>query len=82
MQNERTESASVSDVQNVAFPGPVAPSNLGHELRNPLAAIQALSEIMRDNPDMASERRQEFLGKVVDEAKRLARCIDRLLYNV
>lgn len=81
MQTETPKPASFHAIEDGVRPTCVSPLKLDHELRNPLAAIRALSEIVRDNPDMESGQRQLFLRSIVDETKRLAHSIDRLLYN-
>jgi uncharacterized protein YjiS (DUF1127 family) len=48
-------------------------------LRNPLASIRSLSEILRDNPHLPRTTREHFLGKVIAESERLDRAIDRVL---
>lgn len=54
-------------------------SSVTHELRTPLTSIRALSELMRDEPDMAPAQRQQFLGLVVAEAERLSRLVNQVL---
>ncbi len=50
-----------------------------HELRTPLTSIRSFSEILRDNPDIASDERQEFLGIITKESERLTRLINQVL---
>jgi len=54
-------------------------SSVTHELRTPLASIRALAELMRDEPEMASAQRQQFLAIVVAEAERLSRLVNQVL---
>lgn len=54
-------------------------SSVTHELRTPLTSIRAFAELMRDDPQMAREQRQQFLGLVVDEAERLSRLVNQVL---
>ena len=54
-------------------------SSVTHELRTPLTSIRALSEMMRDDPDMAAADRQRFLGIVVAETERLSRLVGQVL---
>lgn len=54
-------------------------SSVTHELRTPLTSIRALSEMMRDDPDMAVADRQRFLGIVVAETERLSRLVGQVL---
>jgi Na+/proline symporter/nitrogen-specific signal transduction histidine kinase len=54
-------------------------SSVTHELRTPLTSIRALTELMRDDPEMPAEQRQEFLGIVVSETERLSRLVNQVL---
>jgi Na+/proline symporter/nitrogen-specific signal transduction histidine kinase len=54
-------------------------SSVTHELRTPLTSIRALTELMRDDPEMPAEQRQEFLGIVVAETERLSRLVNQVL---
>ncbi|MGV8898218.1 MAG: ATP-binding protein [Burkholderiaceae bacterium] len=54
-------------------------STITHELRTPLTSIRAFSEILRDNPDLAVERRTEYLNIVIKESERLTRLINDVL---
>ncbi len=52
---------------------------VSHELRTPLTSIRAFSEILRDNPDLSPDQRQEFLDTVVKETERLTRLVNDVL---
>ncbi len=54
-------------------------SSVTHELRTPLTSIRALSELMRDDPDMSIVQRQQFLDIVVAETERLSRLVNQVL---
>ncbi|MEZ5705801.1 MAG: sensor histidine kinase [Burkholderiaceae bacterium] len=54
-------------------------SSVTHELRTPLTSIRALSELMRDDPDMAPAQRQQFLDIIVGETERLTRLVNQVL---
>lgn len=54
-------------------------SAITHELRAPLTSVRSLSEILRDNPQIDSRRRQEFLGIIIRETERLAHLLDDAL---
>jgi Na+/proline symporter/nitrogen-specific signal transduction histidine kinase len=54
-------------------------SSVTHELRTPLTSIRALTELMRDSPDMDEPQRQQFLGIVVSESERLSRLVNQVL---
>jgi signal transduction histidine kinase len=54
-------------------------SSVTHELRTPLTSIRALSELMRDDPDMETEQRQQFMGIIVSETERLSRLVNQVL---
>ncbi len=54
-------------------------SSVTHELRTPLTSIRALTELMRDDADMPTAQRQQFLGLVVAESERLSRLVNQVL---
>jgi Na+/proline symporter/signal transduction histidine kinase len=54
-------------------------STVTHELRTPLTSIRAFSEILRDNPDLASAKRSEYLAIIIKESERLTRLINDVL---
>jgi len=54
-------------------------SSVTHELRTPLTSIRALAELMRDDPDMEPEQRQQFLSIIVGEGERLSRLVNQVL---
>ncbi len=54
-------------------------SSVTHELRTPLTSIRAVAEMMRDDPDMPDDRRQEFLDIMVRESERLSRLVGQVL---
>jgi len=54
-------------------------STITHELRTPLTSIRAFTEIMQADPNIDSDRRQEFLDIVVKEADRLTRLVNQVL---
>jgi len=54
-------------------------SSVTHELRTPLAAIRAFSEILHDDPEIELDERKRFLGILVSETERLSRLVDQVL---
>ncbi len=50
-----------------------------HELKTPLTSIRALTEILRDTPDVEPEKREHFLDIVIKETERLSRLINQML---
>ena len=54
-------------------------SSVTHELRTPLTSIRALTELMRDEPDMDEAQRLQFLSIVVSESERLSRLVNQVL---
>ncbi len=54
-------------------------SSVTHELRTPLTSIRALSEMMRDDANMETAQRQQFLGIIVTETERLSRLVNQVL---
>jgi signal transduction histidine kinase len=53
-------------------------SNVTHELKSPVASIQLALETMALR-DLSEDRKQEFLGMMLDDAERLTTLIDRIL---
>lgn len=54
-------------------------SSVTHELRTPLTSIRTLTEMMRDDAQMESSQRQQFLGIIVAETERLTRLVNQVL---
>ncbi|NOT71523.1 MAG: histidine kinase [Hyphomicrobium sp.] len=54
-------------------------ATVSHEIRTPLTSIRSFSEILRDNPDIELEERQEFISIIVLESERLSRLINDIL---
>jgi len=54
-------------------------STVTHELRTPLTSIRAFSEILRDDPKLALEKRRNFLDIITKETERLTRLINQVL---
>ncbi|NRT16048.1 Na+/proline symporter/nitrogen-specific signal transduction histidine kinase [Flavobacterium sp. 28A] len=50
-----------------------------HELRTPITAIRAASEILHDDDDIPPEIRKQFLKSIITESDRLNRLIDKIL---
>lgn len=50
-----------------------------HELRTPITAIKAASEILHDDDDVPEEMRKQFLQNIISESDRLNRLIDKIL---
>lgn len=50
-----------------------------HELRTPITAIRAASEILHDDEDIPFEMRKQFLQNIISESDRLNRLIDKIL---
>lgn len=50
-----------------------------HELRTPITAIRAASEILHDDEDIPPPIRQQFLQNIISESDRLNRLIDKIL---
>ena len=53
---------------------------IAHELRTPLTSIRALSEILRDNPDLEADQIYRFLEIMVQESKNLSDHIEQTLH--
>jgi Na+/proline symporter/nitrogen-specific signal transduction histidine kinase len=54
-------------------------ATVSHEVRTPLTSIRSFSEILRDNPDLDPDQRQEFVTIIVQESERLSRLINDIL---
>ncbi len=54
--------------------------SVAHELRTPITAIRATSEILLDDEEMPSEIKNEFLQNIISESDRLAEIINDILY--
>lgn len=54
-------------------------SSVSHELRTPLASILGFSSTILRDPEMDEETRNEFVGIIQEESKRLSRLIEDLL---
>ena len=50
-----------------------------HELRTPITAIRASSEILHDDEDIPENLKKQFLQNIISEADRLNRLIDKIL---
>lgn len=50
---------------------------LTHEIKSPLSAIRGASELLTENPP--DDKKNQFLGNIVNESKRIQDIIDRLL---
>ncbi|TWU49793.1 PAS domain-containing sensor histidine kinase [Rubripirellula reticaptiva] len=50
-----------------------------HELRTPLANLQAYAEALQESDDLQVERQKEFCNVIHSEASRLGRLVDQLL---
>jgi signal transduction histidine kinase len=54
-------------------------SNVTHELRSPLASIKGFAEMIRRDPAMQEETREEFVSIICEESARLQHLIEELL---
>lgn len=50
-----------------------------HELRTPITAIRAASEILFEDDEIPDEMRKQFLQNIISESDRLNRLIDKIL---
>ncbi len=50
-----------------------------HELRTPITAIRAASEILHDDDEIPDEIKKQFLQNIISESDRLNRLIDKIL---
>jgi len=54
-------------------------ATVSHEIRTPLTSIRSFSEILRDNPDLETDQRQQFVSIIAQESERLSRLINDIL---
>ncbi len=54
--------------------------SVAHELRTPITAIRATSEILLDDEDMPAELKKDFLENIISESDRLSEIINDILY--
>ncbi len=50
-----------------------------HELRTPITSIKSLSSIVRDYSDIAEDKKEEYLGIIINECNRISRLINQVL---
>ena len=54
--------------------------SVAHELRTPITAIRATSELLMDDEEMPQEIKKDFLGNIISESDRLAEIINDILF--
>ncbi|WDT67652.1 ATP-binding protein [Cloacibacterium sp. TD35] len=54
--------------------------SVAHELRTPITAIRAASEILLDDDEIPTDIKKEFLGNIISESDRLNEIINDILY--
>jgi Na+/proline symporter/signal transduction histidine kinase len=52
---------------------------ISHELRTPITAIRAATEILHDDDDIPQEMKKQFLANIISESDRLNRLITKIL---
>ncbi|MBA9075041.1 Na+/proline symporter/signal transduction histidine kinase [Flavobacterium gossypii] len=52
---------------------------ISHELRTPITAIRAATEILHDDDEIPQEMRKQFLQNIISESDRLNRLISKIL---
>ena len=52
---------------------------ISHELRTPITAIRAATEILHDDDEVPEEMRKQFLSNIISESDRLNRLITKIL---
>lgn len=71
---DANESLMIKDQQKDEFLDTVT-----HELRTPITAIRAASEILHDDDEIPDELKKQFLQNIISESDRLNRLIDKIL---
>lgn len=46
--------------------------NINHELKTPVASITVCAELLRDHPELDRDKREEFVGRILSNTRRLA----------
>lgn len=54
-------------------------SQISHEVRTPMTAIRAFSEILSDGGEVGPEEHRRFIGTIHEESLRLTRLLDEIL---
>lgn len=54
--------------------------SVAHELRTPITAIRATSEVLLDDEEMPTDIKRDFLENIISESDRLAEIINDILY--
>jgi two-component system phosphate regulon sensor histidine kinase PhoR len=54
-------------------------ANVSHELKSPLTSLSGFTETLLDAPDLPTEQRQEFLGIMEAQIRRMQSLVDDLL---
>jgi signal transduction histidine kinase len=72
---DANENLIIKDQQKDEFLDSVA-----HELRTPITAIRATSEVLLDDDEMPMDIKKEFLNNIISESDRLAEIINDILY--
>jgi signal transduction histidine kinase len=57
-------------------------SALSHEFKNPIASVQGYAETLIDDPYTDQKIQQRFLGKIMQNAKKISDMIDRLSLSI
>lgn len=57
-------------------------SAISHEFKNPIASIVGYAETLHDDPEIEGMIRQRFLQKIMDNAQKISRMLDRLSLSV
>ncbi len=68
---------ALADQEHMASLGRVA-ATIAHEIKNPLSSIKALTQLMREDPEVHVKHDRD-LAYIIDEADRLNRSVQQLL---
>jgi Na+/proline symporter/nitrogen-specific signal transduction histidine kinase len=52
---------------------------VAHELKTPITSIQASSEVLKDNPDIDSTTKEQFLDNIIIDTHRITKLINDIL---
>ncbi|HFQ61321.1 MAG TPA: HAMP domain-containing histidine kinase [Epsilonproteobacteria bacterium] len=54
-------------------------SAIAHEFRNPIASIMGYSQTLQDDPEIPSDLREKFLGKIYNNGNKIESLLSRLI---
>lgn len=71
--------SNVAEIQRVADGRKRFIDNLAHEMKTPLTSVLGMADVLRLKEDMNPQQRQEYIGIIFEETKRLKNLSGKLL---